>query len=61
MQKAGDISVEEMYRTFNMGMGYAFIVPEKSVACVTKMVKGAQVVGTIVEEPGAFLGDLEIT
>jgi phosphoribosylformylglycinamidine cyclo-ligase len=61
MQKAGDISDEEMYRTFNMGMGYAYVVPEKSVACITKMVPGAQVVGSVVKEPGAFLGELEIT
>ncbi len=61
MQKAGDISDEEMYRTFNMGMGYAYVVPEKSVACITKMIKGAQVVGSVVKEPGAFLGELEIT
>jgi phosphoribosylformylglycinamidine cyclo-ligase len=61
MQKAGDISDEEMYRTFNMGMGYAYVVPEKSVACIQKMVPGAKVVGTVVKEPGAFLGELEIT
>jgi phosphoribosylformylglycinamidine cyclo-ligase len=61
MQKAGDISDEEMYRTFNMGMGYAYVVPEKSVACVLKMVKGAKVVGEVVREPGAWLGKLEIT
>lgn len=61
MQKAGDISDEEMYRTFNMGMGYAYVVPEKSVDCIRKMVPGAQVVGSVVKEPGAFLGALEIT
>ncbi|PKL65861.1 MAG: phosphoribosylformylglycinamidine cyclo-ligase [Methanomicrobiales archaeon HGW-Methanomicrobiales-3] len=61
MQKAGDLSDEEMYRTFNMGMGYAYVVPKKSAACVTKMVPGAQVVGKVVEEPGAWLGELEIT
>jgi phosphoribosylformylglycinamidine cyclo-ligase len=60
IQKAGDITANEMYRTFNMGMGFAFIVPKKSVACVQKIVKGAQVVGKVVKEPGAFLGDLEI-
>lgn len=59
--KAGDISTEEMYRTFNMGMGYAYVVPKASVPCVLKMVKGAQVVGEVVKEPGAWLGDLEIT
>jgi len=37
------------------------VVPEKSVACITKMVPGAQVVGSVVKEPGAFLGELEIT
>ena len=61
IQKTGDISLEEMYRTFNMGMGYAYLVPEKSVACIRKMVKGAQVVGEVVEEPGAWLKDIEIT
>jgi len=60
IQEAGDITAAEMYRTFNMGMGFAYVVPEKSVICVHKMVKGAQVVGKVVKEPGAFLGDLEI-
>jgi phosphoribosylformylglycinamidine cyclo-ligase len=60
IQKAGDITAAEMYRTFNMGMGFAYVVPKKSVACVQKMVKGAQVVGEVVKEPGAWLGDLEI-
>ena len=49
-----------MYRTFNMGMGFAYVVPETSVACIQKMVKGAQVVGKVVKEPGAWLGDHEI-
>ncbi len=61
IQKTGDITLEEMYRTFNMGMGYAYVVPEKSVACIQKMVKGAKVVGEVVEEPGAWLKDVEIT
>jgi phosphoribosylformylglycinamidine cyclo-ligase len=60
LQKAGDITASEMYRTFNMGMGFAYVVPEASVSCVQKMVKGVQVVGKVIEKPGAFLGDLEI-
>jgi phosphoribosylformylglycinamidine cyclo-ligase len=44
-----------------MGMGYAYVVPEKSVACIQKLVKGAKVVGEVVEEPGAWLKDIEIT
>ena len=61
IQKNGDISGDEMYRTFNMGMGYAYVVPKASVATVLKMVKGAQIVGKVVKEPGAWLGDMEIT
>jgi phosphoribosylformylglycinamidine cyclo-ligase len=60
IQKAGDITAAEMYRTFNMGMGFAYVVPEKSAACVQKMAKGAQVVGEVVKEPGAWLGKMEI-
>lgn len=61
IQQAGDITDEEMYRTFNMGMGFAYVVPKASVPGVLKMVPGAQVVGEVVKEPGAFLGELEIT
>jgi phosphoribosylformylglycinamidine cyclo-ligase len=61
IQKAGDITPMEMYRTFNMGMGYAYVVPKASVATVLKMVKGSQVVGNVVKEPGAWLGKTEIT
>ena len=61
IQKNGDISEAEMYRAFNMGMGYAYVVPKTSVVKVLKMVKGSQVVGKVVKEPGAFLGELEIT
>ena len=61
LQKTGDISMVEMYRTFNMGMGYVYVVPESSIACVKKIVKGAHVVGKVVEEPGAWLGETEIT
>ena len=60
IRETGDISVEEMYRTFNMGMGYAYVVPPESVACVQSTVNGAQVVGEVIEEPGTWLRDLEI-
>jgi hypothetical protein len=36
-------------------------VSKGSVAAVLKRVKGAQVVGKVVKEPGAWLGDIEIT
>ena len=61
IQKAGGIDDNEMYRPFNMGMGYAYIAPKESVPAILKTVNGAQVVGKIVNEPGAYLKDREIT
>jgi phosphoribosylformylglycinamidine cyclo-ligase len=61
IQEKGNVSTLEMYRTFNMGMGYSFIVPKESAACVMKVIPGAQVVGEIVKEPGVWLWDIEIT
>jgi phosphoribosylformylglycinamidine cyclo-ligase len=47
LQERGQVPAEEMYRTFNMGMGYAFIAPEASVPGIRKFCPDAKVVGTI--------------
>jgi phosphoribosylformylglycinamidine cyclo-ligase len=52
LQEHGDVSREEMYRTFNMGMGYAFIVPEDQSRIVQKFLPDARVVGECVKLPG---------
>ena len=61
IQETGKISPIEMYRTFNMGMGYAYVVPPESVDAVTKLVEGARVVGEVIEKPGAWLGNVQVT
>jgi phosphoribosylformylglycinamidine cyclo-ligase len=61
IQETGKISPIEMYRTFNMGMGYAYVVPPESVDAVTKLVDGARVVGEVIEKPGAWLGDVQVS
>jgi phosphoribosylformylglycinamidine cyclo-ligase len=61
IQKTGDISTIEMFRTFNMGMGYVYIVPPGSVGCVQKVVRGVKVVGEVIRESGVWLRDIEIT
>ena len=61
IEETGRISTVEMYRTFNMGMGYAYVVPPASVETVTKAVDGARVVGEVIEKPGAWLGDVQVT
>ena len=61
MASVGNVSTNEMYRTFNMGMGYCFIVPEASLAAVLATVPDAQVVGHITDTPGVRLRGEEIT
>ena len=60
LQENGSIGTVEMYRTFNMGMGYAFVAPETSVAAIQKIVPDARVVGTVTAEPGVRLKGIEI-
>lgn len=46
MQELGNVTDNEMYQTFNMGMGYCMVVPERESSHVVKAAgKGAKVVG----------------
>ena len=60
LQDLGNVEETEMYRTFNMGMGFAVIVPEEDAheACQI-MGPGSKVVGSIVKE-GLRAGKLEL-
>lgn len=61
LQDAGDVGNEEMYRTFNMGMGYAFIVPAGEEDKLLSQLPGSKVVGEITEKPGIRLKGMEIS
>lgn len=56
----GGIAEAEMYRTFNMGMGYAFVIPEESLPVLKNVVPDAEVVGVVVPEAGAYLRGRQI-
>lgn len=60
MSEAGGLSENELYRTFNMGMGFAFIAPDESVATVQEHFSGSQVVGEVTENAGVSLHGTEI-
>ena len=60
LQEQGGVSTAEMYRTFNMGMGFAMIVPGHEADAVAGSVPGAKVVGRCTAEPGIRLGELSI-
>jgi len=60
LAEKGNVTEQELYRTFNMGMGYAVIVPQQSAGILTAMVPGARVVGHVVHERGIWLKGKEI-
>ncbi len=57
----GGVETAEMYRTFNMGMGYAFIVPDGSEGPILAGISGSRVVGSVSVMPGIRLKGSDIT
>lgn len=59
IQRLGEIPDEEMYRVFNMGIGYVIIVSKAEVAAVTAACPEARVIGRMVEkkpgQPGVII------
>lgn len=47
IQKNGGIDKEEMYRTFNMGLGMILVVPKKEVTGILETVEGTKIVGEV--------------
>lgn len=58
LQQEGNVDELEMYRTFNMGMGFLIILPEEDAEKAAEMT-GGKIVGKIVEN-GIRVGQLEI-
>ncbi len=59
LQKEGNVDELEMYRTFNMGMGFVIILPQEQAKKAADMT-GGKIVGRITEK-GIKVGDLVIT
>lgn len=59
IQELGDVDTDEMYRTFNMGMGLALILPEDDARVLEKEFEG-KIVGHVEEGDGIYLKDLKI-
>lgn len=62
LQDLGKVTDVEMYQTFNMGMGFSLVVPERQGDEVSKAVGGgARVVGRAVEGKGVSVPSLGLT
>lgn len=60
IQEKGNVSDEEMYKTFNMGMGFAVVIPESEEHEATR-ITGGKIVGKVVEkENGIKVGDVKV-
>jgi phosphoribosylformylglycinamidine cyclo-ligase len=59
MQGLGNVSDQEMYQIFNMGMGYCIVVPGRQADAVAKAAgKGAKVVGHAVKKEGITVPEM---
>ncbi len=58
LQQEGGVEEPEMYKTFNMGMGFVVVLPEREADRASRML-GGKIVGKIVEE-GIRVRGLEI-
>ncbi len=56
----GNVPLNEMYRTFNMGMGFAIIAPEECETEIKNHVRDAKVVGYVDEGRGVEISELGI-
>lgn len=57
----GGISIKEMYRTFNMGMGFVIIAPEDCESIIKKVNINAKVVGYVEEGTEITVPEYHIT
>lgn len=58
LQEEGNVDKVEMYKTFNMGMGFVVVLPESEAREVSKML-GGKIIGEILEQ-GIFVDGMEI-
>jgi len=59
IQEEGGIAAEEMYRTFNMGMGFLIITHSSTAEEIAKE-SGGQIVGDVTSNAGCTVGDLKL-
>jgi phosphoribosylformylglycinamidine cyclo-ligase len=61
LAELGGISVEEQYQTFNMGMGFAIVLPEEEATKAVQLCGGgARIVGRVVDGQGVSAPSLDV-
>jgi len=60
VQTEGNVTDEEMYRTFNMGTGFVAALPESDAGTVTEELDDARVIGRVETGGGVSIRGLEL-
>jgi phosphoribosylformylglycinamidine cyclo-ligase len=60
LQESGGIADEEMYRTFNMGMGFAVVIPPSEEQEARRITRGEIVGEVVAKERGIKVGDVKV-
>ena len=60
VQAEGDVTDEEMYRTFNMGTGFVAALPEADAEAVVDAIEDARVIGRVESGDGVAIRGLEL-
>jgi len=64
IQKMSRVNKKEMYRTFNMGIGFCVCAPKKDAENIIDLFEKnkmkSQIVGTVIKNPGVYLGSLRL-
>ena len=55
IQKCGNVKIDEMYATFNMGIGLVMIVDERDVNSILNTIEEAKVIGNVIKGKGVTL------
>ena len=59
IQEKGNVSEQEMYQTFNMGIGFCVVVPETEKEKALDLLEDAMIIGKAVEGSKVVKGELE--
>jgi phosphoribosylformylglycinamidine cyclo-ligase len=60
LQEIGNVTDDEMYKTFNMGMGFAVVISESEEREAIRVTRGTIVGEVVVKDKGITVGDVRV-
>jgi phosphoribosylformylglycinamidine cyclo-ligase len=60
LQEKGNVTDEEMYKTFNMGIGFAVVIPAREEQEAVRITQGKIVGEVVAKDKGIKVGDVRV-